>query len=81
MNVTFNGNMITFNGLSEIDVIVQIQRRNLGKRQFSAMGQDDGTVKLTFPMTVFERGEFSEQIRVHNHRNRSSGNDDGPSAA
>ena len=65
-NILINGNNITFTGLSELDVIVQIQRRNLGTRQFTGMGQTDGTVHLTFPMTVLERDEFAGHIHRHN---------------
>lgn len=65
-NILINGNNITFTGLSELDVIVQIQRRNLGTRQFTGMGQPDGTVHLTFPMTALERGEFAGHIHRHN---------------
>lgn len=66
MSIIINGNNITFNGLSELDVIVQIQRRHLATRQFSAVGQPDGTVSLTFPMSPLERGEFAGHIHRHN---------------
>jgi hypothetical protein len=70
MNVTINGNNITFTGLSELDVIVQVQRRNLSQRQFAGMGQPDGTVHLTFPMNALERGEFAGQIHRYNAEQR-----------
>ena len=70
-NILINGNNITFTGLSELDVIVQIQRRNLGTRQFSGIGQADGTVHLTFPMTALERGEFAGHIHRHNAKMRA----------
>lgn len=70
MNVTINGNNITFTGLSELDVIIQIQRRNLASRQFSGMGQPDGTVSLSFPMNALERGEFAGQIHRYNAEQR-----------
>lgn len=64
--IIINGNNITFTGLSELDVIVQIQRRGLSKRQFTGMGQRDGTVHLTFPMMPSERDEFAGHIHRHN---------------
>lgn len=66
MSIIINGNNITMTGLSELDVIVQIQRRDLGKRQFTGMGQPDGTVHLTFPMTPADRAEFAGYIHRHN---------------
>ena len=71
MSIIINGNNITFTGFSELDVIVEIQRRNLGTRQFSGMGQPDGTVHLTFPMTVLERGEFAGHIHRYNAEQRA----------
>lgn len=65
-NIKFNGNSITFTGLSELDVITQIQRRSLGNRQFTAMGQEDGSVHLTFPMIKAELLEFAGHIHRHN---------------
>lgn len=71
MNATINGNMITFTGLSEMDVLLQIQRRHLATRQFTAMGQPDGTVQLTFPMSPLERGEFAGLIHRYNAEQRA----------
>lgn len=70
MTVVINGNNITFTGLSELDVLVLIQRRSLSQRQFSGMGQPDGTVHLTFPMNALERGEFAGQIHRYNAEQR-----------
>lgn len=71
-NIKFNGNSITFTGLSEPDVIAQIQRRSLGKRQFTAMGQEDGSVHLTFPMIKAELLEFAGHIHRHNAEVKAS---------
>lgn len=70
MNVLISGNNITLTGLSELDVLVQIQNRNLIQRQFSGLGQEDGTVNLTFPMTSFEHFEFAGQIHRYNAEQR-----------
>jgi hypothetical protein len=71
-NIKFNGNSITFTGLSELDVITQIQRRSLGKRQFTAMGQEDGSTHLTFPMIKAELLEFAGHIHRHNAEVKAS---------
>jgi hypothetical protein len=71
MKATINGNMVTFTGLSEMDVLLQIQRRHLAVRQFTAMGQPDGTVHLTFPMSPLERGEFAGLIHRYNAEQRA----------
>lgn len=68
--IKINGNNITLTGLSEFDVLVQIQRRDLAKRQFTGMGQPDGTVHLTFPMTTEDHVEFAGHIHRHNFQIR-----------
>lgn len=64
--ILINGNTVTLTGLSQVDVISQIQIRNLTNRQFSGVAQEDGTVHLTFPMTIADRAEFAGHIHRHN---------------
>lgn len=66
-----NGNNVTLVLESELDVIVEIQKRNLGLRQFAGMAQPDGTIHLTFPMTATEHGEFSGHIHRYNAEQRA----------
>jgi hypothetical protein len=73
--ILINGNNITLTGLSELDVIVHIQRRHLATRQFSAVSEEDGTVSLTFPMSPLERGEFAGHIHRYNNEQRAKNTD------
>lgn len=66
IGVLINGNNVTLTDLSEIDVITQINKRHLAERQFTALGQPNGSVHLTFPMSPLERGEFRVHIHRHN---------------
>lgn len=70
--ILINGNNVTITDLSEIDVIFEINKRGLASRQFAGMGQPDGTVHLTFPMTVMDRAEFAPYIHRHNAEIRAN---------
>lgn len=61
-----NGKNVTLVLESELDVIVEIQKRNLGLRQFAGMAQPDGTIHLSFPMNSSDRSEFAGHIHRHN---------------
>lgn len=65
-NILINGNNVTITDLSEVDVITEINKRGLAKRQFMSVGQQDGSVHLTFPMNFMDRFEFAGHIHRHN---------------
>lgn len=69
--ILINGNNVTITDLSEIDVVAEIQKRQLAARQFTGIGQPDGTVHLSFPMTVFDRAEFAAHIHRYNAEQRA----------
>lgn len=71
MSIIINGNNVTITDLSEIDVISEIQNRGLAARQFTGMGQEDGTIHLTFPMTHFDHFEFAGHIHRYNAEQRA----------
>lgn len=69
--VLINGNNVTLVLESELDVIVEIQKRKLGLRQFAGMAQPDGTINLSFPMNSSDRSEFAAYIHRYNAEQRA----------
>lgn len=63
-SATIKANIVTLHGLGQIDVLSEIQKREL--KQFSAMEQEDGTIALSFPMRLIEHVEFAGLIHRQN---------------
>lgn len=62
-DVTINGNIITIHNLSEIEILMEIQEREL--KQYVGLGSD-----LSFPMREIEHREFAVQIHRANNENK-----------
>lgn len=63
-NATVKANVVTLSGLDQVELISQIQKREL--KQFSAIEQADGTITLSFPMRMIEHFEFAGLIHRQN---------------
>lgn len=62
-DVTINGNIVTIHNLSEMEILMEIQKREL--KQYVALGND-----LSFPMREIEHREFAVQIHRTNNENK-----------
>lgn len=62
-DVTINGNIVTIHNLSEMEMLMEIQKREL--KQYVGLGSD-----LSFPMREIEHREFAVQIHRANNENK-----------